>query len=183
MVVKHQDKSPAQDHDCRKSSKKMAATRENLYHFVHSGLPNVYLAGINYYVCQKCGKQSADIPVLNDLMVKIARAVVGQEARLDGAEIRFLRKRLKKKSADFGKIIGVGPEQISRWENDGNSPSESADKLIRVFFCLLSGDEFLQDKVTKHIDAWMATLPGEEHATNFQAQLRDHEWAAESVPA
>src|SRR5712692_3785367 len=109
MVVKNRLKSPAENHDCRKSSKKIAATFENLYHFVHSGLPNVYLAGINYYVCEKCGKQSADIPALSDLMVKIARAVVGQDARLDGAEIRFLRKRLKKKSAEFGKIIGVTP--------------------------------------------------------------------------
>jgi putative zinc finger/helix-turn-helix YgiT family protein len=183
MVTKSRITPPTDNHDCRKSSKEMAATLENLYHFVHSGLPNVYLAGINYYVCEKCGKQSADIPALNELMVKIARAVVGQEARLSGVEIRFLRKRLKKKSADFGKIIGVTPEQISRWENDGNLPSESADKLIRVFFCLLSGDEALLEKVTKHIDGWLATLPGEEHATNFQAQLRDHQWAAESVPA
>src|SRR5229473_1735267 len=169
--------------ECRKTAVGRIATRKSPYHFVDSGLPNVYLAGIKYWVCQKCGKQSANIPALNELMIKIARAVVGQEARLNGAEIRFLRKRLKKKSAEFGKIIGVTPEQISRWENDGNRPSESADKLIRVFFCLLSGDGTLQDKVTKHIDDWMATLPGDEHATNFQAQLLDHEWAAGTVPA
>jgi putative zinc finger/helix-turn-helix YgiT family protein len=182
MVMKNRGKIE-ENHDCRKFSKKKSATFQNLYHFVHSGLPNVYLVGIDYFDCEKCGKQSADIPALDDLMIKIARAVVGQEARLDGAEIRFLRKRLKKKSADFGKIIGVTPEQISRWENDGNQPSESADKLIRVFFCLLSGDDTLQDKVTRHIDDWMATLPGEERSNNFQAQLLDHEWKAESVPA
>jgi len=183
MVVKNRVKALEDNHDCRKSSKKMAATLENPYHFVHSGLPNVYLAGIDYYVCEKCRKQSAEIPALNELMVKIARAVVEQEARLNGAEIRFLRKRLKKKSADFGKIIGVTPEQISRWENDGNFPSESADKLIRVFFCLYSGDQVLTERVTKHIDAWLAILPGEEYANKFQAQLHDDQWDAESVPA
>ena len=51
----------------------------------------MYLVGTDYYVCKKCGKQSADIPTLIDLMVKIARAVVRKAAPLDGAEIRFLR--------------------------------------------------------------------------------------------
>lgn len=159
------------------------ATLRSPYHFVESGLPNVYLVGIRYWVCKDCGMQSAEIPALKDLMVKIARLVVEQEAPLSGEEIRFLRKRLGKKSAEFGKIIGVTAEQMSRWENNNSARSESADKLIRVFYCLLSGDRALHEKVMKHVDAWLATLPGQETAYNFQAKLHDHEWAAEPVPA
>src|ERR1700676_902668 len=128
------------NHDCCESAVAKMATINEPYRFVESGLPNVFLVGIKYWICEECGKQSAEIPALQDLMVKIAQLVVQQEAGLSGAEIRFLRKRLAKKSSDFAKIIGVEPEQVSRWENGSNPPSESADKLIRVFYCLLSAD-------------------------------------------
>ena len=169
--------------ECLKTAVERTATLESPYHFVDSGLPNVYLVGIKYYVCKACGKQSAEIPALKDLMVKIAQLVVQQESALSGAEIRFLRKRLGKKSSDFSKIIGVTAEQMSRWETKNTARSESADKLIRVFYCLLSGDPMLVDKVMSHIDAWLTTLPGSEQAFSFRAELHDQTWAAEPVPA
>jgi DNA-binding transcriptional regulator YiaG len=175
----------AESHDCRAFVKKREATLENPYHFVESGLPNVYLIGIEYYVCDKCAKQSADIPFLKDLMVKIGRAVVRQETPLDGAEIRFLRKRLGKKSSDFAKLIGVTPEHFSRLESprSDHNPSGSVDKLIRVYYSLLSGDESLRDTMNSNIDAYMDSLHGEEQASSFRAELHDHEWEAEAVPA
>ena len=112
-------------------------------------------------------------------MVAIARAVVKKPAPLSGPEIRYLRKRLGKKSVDFGRIIGVGEDQVSRWENDRNPPEESADKLIRVFYCALSKDKELRGQLNEHLEAWLATLPREEHASSFHARLRDHEWTAE----
>ena len=174
----------AEKHDCRKESEIKHATFEHPYHFIESGLPNVYLVGIDYRICPACKKQAADIPALEDLMIKIARTVVRKESPLSGPEIRFLRKRLRKRSADFGKIIGVVPEQVSRWEKGDNAPSESADKLIRVFYCVLSEDSALTEQVSAHIDSWLATLPGEETKQNIQAHLRDNEeWAAEPVAA
>ena len=173
----------AEKHDCRKKCKTLQATAHSPYHFVDSGLPNVYLIGIGYRVCTACGKQAADIPALEDLMVKIARTVVQKEDVLSGAEIRFLRKRLGKKSAEFAKIIGVVPEQVTRWEKDDNSPAESADKLIRVFYSLYSGDATLKNMVDAHISDWLTTLPGGEHATNIRAELRENEWAAKPVAA
>ncbi len=154
------------------------ATREEPYHFVDSGLPNVYLVGIKYRICA-CGTQSADIPAVKSLMVVIARAVVKKPAPLSGPEIRFLRKRLGKKSAVFGKIIGVTEEQVSRWENDKNSPEESADKLIRVFYCHLSGDAALRSQLDEHLEAWLATLPKQDQTCPLTARLRGNEWTAE----
>jgi putative zinc finger/helix-turn-helix YgiT family protein len=173
------------DCDCAKTAVERAATIQSPYHFVESGLPNVYLVGIRYWVCRNCGKQSADIPYLKDLMVKIARAVVRQETPLDGAEIRFLRKRLGKKSSDFAKLLGFTPEHFSRLESPhtDHNPSVSADKLIRVYYSLLSGDEALKDTMNSNIEAYMASLHGEEQASSFRAELHNHEWEAESVPA
>jgi putative transcriptional regulator len=161
------------------------ATLEKPYHFVDSGLPNVYLAGIKYRVCKTCGQQSAEIPALKNLMVAIARAVVKKPTSLSGSEIRYLRKRLGKKASEFGRIIGVGEEQVSRWENDKNPPEESADKLIRVFYSILSGDRALKDKIDKHIEEWLSTLPGEEQITDIRAKKihNKEEWTTEAIPA
>jgi putative zinc finger/helix-turn-helix YgiT family protein len=152
----------------------MKSSIERPYHFVDSGLPNVYLVGVTYRTCKTCGKQSATIPAVKDLMIKLARTVVEDEAPLTGHEIRFLRKRLGKKSADFGRIIGVGAEQVSRWENDHNKPEESADKLIRVYYCLLSGDRELRTKVEKQIESWLFTLPRVERASSICAKRRNN---------
>jgi DNA-binding transcriptional regulator YiaG len=172
-------------HDCRKEAVVEHATVAHPYHFVEGGLPNVYLAGIDYRICRACKLQAAEIPALDDLMVKIARVVVRQESPLSGAEIRFLRKRLRKKSVDFANIIGVTPEHYCRLESlsEAHNPSGSADKLIRVYYSLLSDDEALKDTMNKNIDAYMASLHGEEQPSTFRAELHENKWEAEAVPA
>ena len=170
-------------HDCRRSLRKRRATLENPYRFVDSGLPNVYLAGIRYGICRVCGMQSADIPAVKNLMMLLGRTIVESDAPLTGAEIRFLRKRLGIKSSEFAKIIGVSSEQVSRWENGRNQPEESADKLIRVFYCHLSGDRELRKKVDKHMDSWLHAWSGGGQPGGILAKLRKDEWKAESVPA
>jgi putative zinc finger/helix-turn-helix YgiT family protein len=162
--------------------KEHKATRESPYHFVDSGLPNVYLSGIKYRTCRLCGRQSADIPAIKQLMEVIARTVVIREAALNGAEIRFLRKRLGKKSSEFARIIGVTIEQVSRWENDHNPPEESADKLIRIFYSMLSGDRKLREKIDEDIECWLSTLPGEGQIADIRAKLStNREWKTESA--
>lgn len=159
------------------------ATSESAYHFVNSGLPNVYLVGIKYKICKSCNAQAADIPAIKQLMQVIARAVVESEAVLTGPEIRFLRKRLGKKSSEFAKLVGVTPEQVSRWENDHNGPERSADKLIRVFYSMLSGDRKLREKMNQDIEEWLNTVAENDQIPNICAKLRNREWKTESVCA
>src|SRR3970040_370311 len=97
-------------HDCRNSCEEEKASFRNPYHFVESGLPNVYLVGVKYRVCRVCGAQSDDIPAIKNLMMALGRIIVESKAPLTGAEIRFLRKRLGKKSSEFARIIGVTTE-------------------------------------------------------------------------
>src|SRR5258708_1897130 len=154
------------------------ATAESPYHFVNSGLPNVYLIGIKYKVCPVCGEQSADIPAIKQLMQVIARAIVDNEASLTGAEIRFLRKRLGKKSSELAKLVGVSVEQVSRWENDHNPPGGSADRLIRIYYAMLSGDRKLRDKMNREIESWLSTLV-DGKVPDIRAKLSNHEWKTE----
>src|ERR1035438_545344 len=94
-----------QNHNCRNSRTEKFATAEEPYHFVDSGLPNVYLVGIRYFHCE-CGQDLADIPAMKQLLNLIARDLVEKTSALSGAEIRFLRKRLGQKAADFSRQLG-----------------------------------------------------------------------------
>ena len=157
------------------------ATSNSPYRFVGSGLPNVYLIGIKYKVCKVCEAQAADIPAIKQLMQVIARAVVESETPLTGPEIRFLRKRLGKKASEFGRLIGVTETQVSRWENEHNPPERSADKLIRVFYSMLSGDRKLREKMNRDIEEWLSTASEDGGIPNIRAKLRNNEWKAEPV--
>lgn len=159
------------------------ATLDSPYHFVGSGLDNVYLIGIKYKSCRSCGLQSATIPAVKQLMQVIARVLVEEEAPLTGPEIRFLRKRLGKKSSEFAQLVGVTAEQVSRWENEHNLPERSADKLIRVFYAMLSGDRKLRHKMNQDIEDWLSTVAEEGQSSNIRAKLSNHEWKAEPVTA
>jgi putative zinc finger/helix-turn-helix YgiT family protein len=175
----------ATDHRCEDFTEVRHATLEAPYHFTDSGLPNVYLAGIRYFVCKKCGKRAAEIPAVKELMREIARTIVEKEAPLTGPQIRFLRKRLGKTGADFARIVGVVPEEVSRWENNANSREKSADKLIRVYYSLLSDDKRLREKLrVEAFEAWLAAIPSGAHIAGIQAAFnRKHEWKVQPVAA
>ena len=55
--------------------KEYFATEEKPFHFVDSGLDNVYLIGIKYFVDEN-GHKIAEIPALQQLMQLIARDIV-----------------------------------------------------------------------------------------------------------
>ena len=170
-------------HDCRNSMEEEKATLRKPYHFAESGLPNVYLVGVKYRVCKVCGAQSADIPAIKNLMKALGRIIVESKAPLTGAEIRFLRKRLGKKSSEFARIIGVTTEQVSRWENGHNPPERSADKLIRIFYCHLAGDKELRAGVDKKIEQWLSAWSLGEPLISIRARLSHRNWQAQPVPS
>jgi transcriptional regulator with XRE-family HTH domain len=148
------------------------------YHFVDSGLPNVYLVGIRYFRCE-CSQQLADIPAIKQLLNLIARDLVEEPSPLTGAEIRFLRKRLGKKAADFAKQIGLEPETLSRIENQHLPASERTDKLIRLYYALASKDPILlgqmQDGVDQMLTTWQRIDPLPQK--KIVASVKDNEWS------
>src|SRR5260370_15260095 len=131
------------DHDCTKSFKQNTATSAKPYHFLDSGLPNVYLIGVKYWICAKCRAQSAEIPAPEQLMNLIAELIVMKPGLLTGHEIKFLRKRAGKKAADFAALINKTPEHFSKLETGTLPLQEPPDKLIRLTYGLLSQDKGL----------------------------------------
>lgn len=133
----------------RKSSegshrKEQLATVEKPFHFIDSGLDNVYLIGIKYFV-ESDGSKTAEIPSVKQLMQLIAHDVVTSPHDLTGKEIRFLRKRLGKKATEYCTYLGVEPETLSRIENEKQQPSVQSQKLARLSYCIFSEDPSLVD--------------------------------------
>lgn len=127
------------DHDCSERRVEKLATEAEPFHFVDSGLPNVYLVGIKYFVCD-CGRVVAEIPAVKQLMRLIAHDLVISPFDLTGTEVRFLRKRLGKKASEYCTYLGVEPETLSRIENGKQPLSVQAQKLARLSYCIFSGD-------------------------------------------
>lgn len=119
--------------------KEILATEENPFHFVDSGLDNVYLIGIRYFQ-EPDGTQVAEIPAIKQLMRWLAYDIVSSPADLTGKQIRFLRKRLGKKATEYCQFLGIEPETLSRIENGKQTISPQVQKLARLSYCILSDD-------------------------------------------
>ncbi len=126
------------------------ATSHQPYRFTDSGLSNVLLVGITYYVCP-AGHLFAKIPAMEELLSLIARDLAEKREPLSGEEIRFLRKRLSEKAATFAQAISVKPESLSRIENGHIPAGARVDKLVRYHYAVESGDPILLGKLREVI--------------------------------
>lgn len=102
------------------------------YHFTASGLDNVVLKKIDVLVCDACKTETPRIPRFNDLMSTIALAIIAQPYKLEGQEVRFLRKFLELTGEKFAKILNIDKSHLSRVENGSLPVSDMADRLIRL---------------------------------------------------
>jgi hypothetical protein len=64
------------------------------YNYKESGLKNVTLSGIGLIRCRKCGNVDPVIPRLSALHRALALAIASQPFRLQGEDVRYLRKYL-----------------------------------------------------------------------------------------
>ncbi|MGE5111906.1 MAG: hypothetical protein ACM3JB_13675 [Acidobacteriaceae bacterium] len=174
-----------QDHTCTSNLAELKATAESPYHFTDAGLPNVYLSGIKYFICEVCQQiVRAEIPAIKELLDAIARAVVTKQSPLKGVEVKFLRKRLGMRAIDFAKIIDTTPEQLSRFENEHNGISGTMDRFIRLVYAFIKKDAKLKTlihKVQEEFEKWSTSIhefpTGERIVAEFRANKK---WIAET---
>lgn len=164
-------------HDCLASRVEKFATEAEPFHFLDSGLPNVYLVGIKYFVCE-CGRVVAEIPAVKQLMGLIARDLVESNTSLTNDEIRFLRKRLGKKANDFAKELGIKPEHLSRLENGRVPIPEPLDKLIRMIYAMSAEDLDLLRNVAIMVKSWLITWTKRTTELKIVKKIdQDNEWS------
>jgi putative transcriptional regulator len=106
------------------------------YHFIESGLSDVYLSNVEISHCPDCKADSVSIPDATQVLSCLGEVIVLSPSLLTGSEVRFLRKNLHVKISDFAKLLGVDRVTLSRWENDQARLTKSADRLIRSIYLL-----------------------------------------------
>jgi putative zinc finger/helix-turn-helix YgiT family protein len=148
------------DHNCKDHLREHSATAVRPYHYIDSGLPNVYLANIKYWTCSECDRQAAEIPSVKKLLLALAESLVNKEGLLTGNEIRFLRKEVGKKAADFAVLINKTPEHFSKLENEQLPLTEDTDKLVRLTYTMLSGNAKLFRSLTENAEEWLTSIQG-----------------------
>lgn len=104
------------------------------YHYVESGLDNVYLDSIDLLACDACGDESPIIPRILELHAAIGRAVALQQSPLRGEDVRFLRKQLGLRARQWAGLLKVSVETLSRWENNEQKIGPQSDALFRLMY-------------------------------------------------
>jgi putative zinc finger/helix-turn-helix YgiT family protein len=170
-------------HDCFQSAVATKATRKRPYHYLLSGLSNVYLIGIKYHTCRWCRSQWADIPAIKDLHRLIGKLIVLQPAPLSGEQIRYLRKRLGKKAREFAAIIDAAPETYSRWENDKQRPSATVDRLMRLYYALNCDDEELVQAARSAIEKVGSASQRRKKPPKIAAAIHGNRWCTQREAA
>lgn len=131
------------------------------YRFKESGVP-VLLKGIEIIVCPKCKNEDPIIPRMNEMMQVLALAIIHKPMKLEGHDIRFLRKYLGMTGQELATLIGVTKSTVSRWENNADDVGPHNDRLIRLISLFLSDD--LKDHLGKgEIRELIQCFPGIEH--------------------
>jgi DNA-binding transcriptional regulator YiaG len=152
------------------------ATEEAPFHFTDSGLDNVYLIGIQYFRADD-GTAAAEISAMKQLMRLIASDLLYSESTLTGQEIRFLRKRLGKKSVEFAQWIKVEPETLSRIENEKQPVSAQVDALTRLYYLLSCDDPQLKGDAARLMQLLQAESDRARRKKIVLAMTENREWA------
>lgn len=164
-------------HTCK--FRKVTSTKSKPYHYVGSGLPNVYLVGVEYELCTACEIQAAEIPCLPALMEAIGKVLVEKSTPLTGDELRFLRKRLRFASKMFAMLVGVSGEQYSRLEN-GAKVTPTVERLVRLLYATLAK---LPPAASAEVatTTWTAALNHEERIVATQDE--NEHWVVQTTAA
>ena len=172
-------------HDCESTATEYMATPERPYHFVGSGLNNVDLVGVRYWICERCNQQSAEIPALKHLLAAIGRTIVEKNSLLTGSQVRYLRKRLKQRQLDFAAMIGLTPQRLCTLESsDTLTFAEGRDKLVRLIYRDLSGDLKLKNSLSSsdQLQKWLTSIHGRGRSERIIATwLQNHKWRVEAA--
>ncbi len=129
------------------------------YRYVESGLKNVTLSDIELIRCPHCGNVDPIIQRISDLHRALALAIIGQPFRLQGEDVRYLRKYLGLPQDQFAELLHVHKTNLSKWENGQDKIGKQSDRLIRtVALALGEGLEKQARQVVRAFPAIRSTV-------------------------
>lgn len=111
------------------------------------GLSVELVNSVNVFTCTHCNAQEIEIPALENLVLTAAIVRALTPVKLKGSDLKFFRRALDMKQADFASAMEITIETLSRWENDARPIATASERLIRHNVCAL-----LHSKVPFHFD-------------------------------
>ena len=111
---------------------------------------------VDRHECQVCGAASIDIPDVPGLIACVAVYRATMPWRLQGFEIKFLRKAMDISAKQFAELLEVQQETVSRWENDKWPMGPANEKLLRLLTA----------------QTLASRAPGVQHSAETIAQLK-----------
>lgn len=104
------------------------------YHYVDSGLDNVYLEN-GYTVHTTPYGEGVSIHDTGGLHRMLGDLLVDLPRPLSGAELRFLRVQMDMTQRALASVMGEEEQTLRRWEKARSKPIRgAADRLIRVLY-------------------------------------------------
>ena len=156
---------------CPNCKHEMDHNKSVRYHYVESGLDNLFLEDIDIFECT-CGESIVRIPAVDELHRLVGLRIIKKNSPLVGSEIRFLRKNMGMSAIKLAGFMGIDNATVSRWENGKQKISKSHDHFLRLIYCnmkRINPDRIvniLQDKFpiiqNNHIDIPPYVIPQEE---------------------
>jgi len=102
----------------------------------------IELRNVQALVCEKCGDViRVDIPDRPGLLAAVAVTRSKEGRKLNGDEIRFLRKTMELTSAQLADELKVSDETVSRWENGHLAIGSHAERILRWKTCQKLGEK------------------------------------------
>ena len=115
---------------CGRCGETAKIVRKN-YPFAEMGIP-VELQRITVIECPHCGNIDPIIPNMDGLMHILALAVLCSPCKLNGEEVRFLRKYVNKSAVEFARFLHLDHTHLSKIENNRTEIGNRTDKLVRL---------------------------------------------------
>ena len=143
------------------------------YEFKETGLRDVILLDIELVKCSKCGNVDAILFRVDDLMNLIAIAILQKPYRLQGEELRFLRKHVGLTQEEFAKLLHVDKTTLSKWENNEDPIGVQSDLWARTV--VMSRDKRLEKRAADHIRAF-ERMADKQKRVRVEVDTEKHEY-------
>ena len=118
------------------------------YHYLESGLENIYLSPVIIIVCEKCSTKRPQINGSTLLNITIAESIVLKPFALVGAELKFLRNNLGYSTNQWAELLHLDIENMEALENEEEPITPQFDLLTRLFYVRLLEENSGQNVTT-----------------------------------
>ncbi|HEY6126848.1 MAG TPA: helix-turn-helix domain-containing protein [Candidatus Acidoferrum sp.] len=146
------------------------------YEFKETGLRDLVLLDVELVKCGKCGNVDPVLFQVDELMHIAAVAILQKPYRLQGEELRFLRKHIDLNQEEFAKLLRVNKTTLSKWENNEDPIGIQSDLLARTV--VISRDKRLEKRAADHIRAFEKIADKQKHLrVEVDAEKREYEYA------